>query len=253
MADAKTRLDTDLAALFAAEHVSAGAGAHEEPAALLDYLEGRLGEDEGRRVRDHLEVCRECSEALLGLETLARPDDGGGAEFELAAAWRAFRERTAPPAARQPGRRGRPQTALRAAAAAFFAATVVLTWQLVRLSGELPGRAAPQVNVPVLYLEPTRAEGGFDARLEPGRGAEVFVIFLLLSEPGAFAEYEVEVLGAGEEPLWTGEGLAPSRGSGSLRIALSRGFLAPGEYGIRLYGVTAAGREPIDDYRIEIQ
>jgi len=249
--DSTRDLDGDLAALFAEEHVAAGDGVHPEPDELLEYLDGQLGQEAAGRIRDHLEGCRDCTAVLLDLEILSRPDEprtDGAVDFELAAAQRAFQERLGVSERAAP----RPSRLWQAAAAVFFAATLGLAWQVARLQGDLDARDAPRFNVPVLYLEPTRTEEALDARLGPDQGAESFLVFLMLTDPGAFSEYEVEILGPGDTLVRTGRGLEPGD-SGALNITLSRRFLTADEVRLRLFGVTGGSRELIDDYRIEVK
>ncbi len=261
MIDTERDLDRALEGLFAEEHGAGGAEGHGDPEELGAYLAGELGEEAAERLRNHLEGCRECTALVLDLETLAAADGpaaDGVADFELAAAWRTFEERRTaaePPAAERPvaSPAGRPTRWLQAAAAVLLLSTVGLSGWVVRLRHEL---AAPQPNVPVLYLDQTtRSEGAGGrpaGRLELEPGADTFLLMLTPTDPREFAAYEVEILAAGGEPVWSGGGLELSE-YGALRLGMSRRFLEAGEYRIRLYGVAGGVRELVDDYPVEIR
>ncbi len=250
----RVALDRALAELFAEQAAADGAEGHGDPEEIAAYLAGELGEEEAERLRRHLGGCRECTALVLDLETLAadEPAADGVADFELAAAWRTFEERraAAPPAA------GRPATAptarrqagwLQAAAAVLLLSTVGLSTWVVRLRHEL---AAPQPNVPILYLgAATRAEGGV-GRLEADPNQDFFV--LMLAPPREFADYEVEILDPGGRQVWRGAGLVASD-FGTVRLGLSRRRLPAGEVRVRLYGIAGEERQLLEDYRVEIR
>ncbi len=263
MIDTERDLDRALAELFTEEHGDGGPEGHGDPEELAAYLAGELGEEEAERLRRHLEGCCECTALLLDLETLAAADEpaaDGVADFELAAAWRTFEERRGaeePAAAERPVASpvGRPTRWLQAAAAVLLLSTVGLSGWVVRLQQSVAELGEPQPNVPVLYLDATtRSEEAGDrpSGLELAPGTDTFLLMLTPTDPREFPAYEVEILGAGDEAVWRGGGLELSE-YGSLRLGLSRRFLAPGEYRIRLYGIAGGARELVDDYRVEIR
>lgn len=247
MAESTTDLDRALTSLFAEEH--AGVAGHVEPEELLAYHEGELAPEDARRVRDHLEGCRDCVAALLDLETLAAPDPpraDGATDFELAAAWRTFRK-SVDGAGRRPTLRW-----FQAAAAVLLASTLGLSAWVIELRQARQQSSEPRLNVPVLYVESTRGPDGFDGRIEIPAGEESFMLFLMPTDLREFASYEVEISGTGGGLAWSGGGLELSD-YGALRIGLSRRFLPTGDYRIRLYGVSGEGREPLDDFLVEIR
>ncbi len=255
-------LDRSLATLFAEQ--PAGGNGHFEPDELFAYLAGELSDQEAEGLQDHLEGCRECLDRLLELESLAEPDPPsaeGVTDFELVAAGRAIRQRLSGEAAKD-GLRAHPGRLrswigggwTQAAAAVFLVTTLGLSVKVVELqrttTEQRRGLEQPRINVPVLYADATRAGELAVSELPPGN--DFFLLMLMPTETRTFADYEVEISGAGERPIWSGKGLEMSAG-GALRLGLSRRFLPPGRYRIRLFGIGAEGREMIEEYPIEIR
>ena len=249
-------LDRSLAGLFAEQ---ADGASHFEPDELFAYLAGELSGEEVEGLRDHLEGCGECLDRLLELEPLAEPEAPpaeGVTDFELVAAGRAIRRRLAD----DDGDRARPQrpawtarTWPQAAAAIFLLTTLGLTFQVTRLQRTVVeqrrGLEQPRINVPVLYADATRAG---ELTVELPAEDDFFLLMLMPTETRDFADYEVAISGAGERPMWSARGLEMSAG-GALRLGLSRRFLPPGRYRVRLFGLAGEDREMIEEYPIEIR
>jgi hypothetical protein len=236
-------------------------GPHLEPDEIAAYRAGELPSDEEERVREHLVLCRDCAELLLDLEALGDPDFGAGEPWSAADAatvWEGVEAgmKQAERATVVPFRRGapmaRPPRWLHALAACLLLAVVGLSAWVVTLRGEL---SRMQPNAPVLDLYPEGSLRRGAASVEGVAGTEVpadaqlFTLHLLNPAPQAAHEsYEVEILGAGDDPVWRDRSFRPNS-TGSFTLALSRRALGTGDYRIRLYGLGAAGtRELIGEY-----
>lgn len=238
-------LDRELATLFAED---AAPGDHREADELFAYLAGELDEEARESLLAHLERCRECTARLVELEPLASPEaprEDGIADLADAAAWRSMKVRLAAEETdvARPARRG--LGVWQAAAAVFFAATVLLSWRVAELGRSVETLAAPRANVPIVYADPVRDEG---SSLVLPAGEELVVLALSVPAPEEHASYAVEIADAGGKVLWEARDLELSD-YGTLRLALTRRYLKPGSYRLRLYG--DAGREPILDYPLE--
>lgn len=257
MTNRETDLDRSLAATFADDRAPAS-GEHRTPDELFAYLAGELGEEDQERLQAHLEGCRECLDLLLDLEPLALPEtpQAGVTDLETAAAWRTLRSRLAAEKTRE--RTFLPSRLLQVAAAVFFVSTLALSGWVIhlersaaRLRDTLAAAAAPRLNVPVVYVDSTRSEetaGG----LEMPPGQDFLLLMMTPADPRELASYEVEILDAGERPIWHGTGLEMSD-YGSLRLGLSRRFLPPGRYRIRLYGVVDGESELLEEHPLEVR
>lgn len=241
-------LDRELALLFAE---GAATGEHPEADELFAYLAGELGEEDRERLVAHLEGCRRCTALLVEIEPLAAPDpprEDGVADLADAAAWRSMKARlvTEKAATARPPRRGR--GLWQAAAAVFFAATVLLAWRVAELSRSVDELAAPRANVPILYAEPTREEA--DRVLVMPEDVDLLVLALTAS--GGYPSYSVEIADAEGEVLWTQAGLRATDYD-TVRLVVTRRFLGPGRYRILLFGAGETGRDAIDDYPLEVR
>lgn len=241
------------------------AGGHPDVDAWIAYYEGELAAVEEDRLRSHLVRCPACVSLVLDLEAFAGGAGEELSEFERAAAWHSMRavldrdEKPRQAAAEVGRRRGARRLAVPAALAASLVAGVLglALWQAQRTAAELEATVAalsePQVNVPIRDLYPdTATRGGGAARPAEVPPAAFFTLVLNLEEPRDYPGYEVEVLDAAGHALWTGSGLEMSS-YGTFTLGLARDFLTPGEYRVRLYGVTGDARELLQDYPVRIE
>lgn len=234
---------------------------HPDADAWIAYHEGELEAAEEERLRGHLVKCPACVSTLLDLDAFAGGGDPGElSELERAAAWRAMRsalERQEAPT-RAPGLAGGRFAVPWALAASLVAGVLGLAlWDAHRTAGELRGTVTaltePQINVPILDLFPdTATRSGGEAQLPAVPPAEFFTLLLALEEPREFPDYEVEILDAGGDVVWSKRGLEMSD-FGNFKLGLSGRFLASGEHQIRLYGVEAGSRELLQDYAFRIE
>jgi hypothetical protein len=77
---------------------------------------------------------------------------------------------------------------------------------------------------------------------------------LTLYEAPAFPDYRLEIVSAGEgpaEPVWARSGIAPEPGA-LVRFVLPAGFLSPGRYEIRLFGLEGEERTLLATYTVEV-
>jgi anti-sigma factor RsiW len=246
-----------------AEEAGAARGDHPCDDELLGYRDGDLDPAAEGRLRDHLVGCRECTERLLDLDALSPdPAIAGGAdsEIEVAAAWRdlraglaeeapeAVRRSAASGAAGAPGR----WRALQSLAAVLALAVVGLGLWVAQLRRDVDRLAAPQENLPILYLdEPVRATGGAAPRIaSPGPGGRVL---LIVTPPpdGAAARYRAVVAVEGGREVWRAGDLVPSE-SGTLRLLLPPRSLPPGRYELRLAGSTGDTSRLLARYRFTV-
>ncbi len=231
-------LEALLAELAEAE---GGAGDHPDPRRLLDYHAGALRTGEEAALREHLTVCRICTAALLDLAAFDEAESPAApapaADFETAAAWRAFEPRLAAGAGRWRG----PRAWLPwVAAAGLLAASAGLAWRVVDvtreqaiLEAEVAALAAPRPDLPVLYLQPPTRSGyaGAAPVVELARGDYLALVLLPPPEPW-LERYRVEVADDEDRTIWNGT-LAPSA-EGGLRLGLPARLLPPGGYRVRL-------------------
>lgn len=126
-------------------------------------------------------------------------------------------------------------------------------------TGELEREVAvlrePRVNPEILAISPDGERRGpaveRSFRLPPIEGAHH--LSLTLYEAPSFPDYRLEIVPADEkaaEPIWARSGLAPEPGA-VVRLVLPGGFLSPGRYEIRLFGIEGEERTLLATYTIE--
>ena len=172
-------------------------------------------------------------------------------------------------------------------AIALGAAVVALGWQTSRLAGELAGKdraltearqrltdagqqaadaqtqlarvregldalSKPQLNVPIVDLDPGDAFRG------PGRAsktinvpADAGSVTLILNVVGDLSHprYGLEIVDAAGRLVWSGDGLVKSS-INTFTIALPRALIGTGAYRLRLFGIGEQGRRLIEDYAV---
>ena len=223
-------------------------------------------------------------ETLLPEKTASQGKDGPAADFELEAAWRELRPRlgstpgstdstggfsdglsdglndasTAGSARRdQPGPNskgwwGSRVEVFRAVAAVLLLVSGVLgalTFQLAERGRELERRLqTPQADVPVLYLETVRADGGPE---EIPAGDGVALLMITPSDSRPFETYGACLLTVDGREIWSADGLVLSE-HGSLRIALPR-TLSPGVYTLALEGRLDGRSEVLESHHLALR
>lgn len=221
---------------------------HPDPGRLLAYHEGRLPAGEEEPLQTHLAACPACAAALLDLDAFAgaaRSRERGPADLAAATAWRALAPRLAADQGdrRTPRRFGLPAP-LRALAAVLLLAVPGLAILLGRSQGQVDdlrrALAAPQTEVPILYLDgATRDEGLAAATLELPEGDAFFLLAVTPEGATAVDRYRVEILDEDGRSIWRHDDVAPSD-HGALRLGFTRRSLGPGSYRLEIVGRQAA-------------
>jgi hypothetical protein len=233
--------------------------AHPAPEDLLAYRDGELPGSEQARVEDHVVACPHCLELLLDLGRLSDPGFGGEPNFTAAgkaADWQAVQARLAAETAprRRPARflaSPRPAYALAATLLVAVVGLSLRTWQLQQSVEDL---SRPQLNAPVVDLfpaSPLRGEEGEGAVVELAPASRFFTLILSPKGSPDYPGYRLEILDSGGRAVWSADGLEKDR-HGSFTLILARGFLDPGEYRLRLYGLGGDTAILIEELRMRI-
>ena len=122
------------------------------------------------------------------------------------------------------------------------------------LYGTVAQTASPQLDVPIIDLDPTDATRGdpkqAPARIEIPRAANLITMILNFSHDG-HSRYAVEVFDHLGKRIWRGE--QPQKGeTRSVNVTLSRDFVPAGFYTIKLYGLTGT-TELVAEYAVQIE
>jgi len=259
-ADLKRRLAASLAGTVtpAVDHPGVGE--------LTAYRGGELDAEAERRVQDHLASCHDCLDSLLELDAFLDPAGGapapGVGDLETAAVWRTIRGKLPrdAPAEVQPAAARRLRWAMAAAAVLLVAAGALSLWAVgeQRAARALRQRIAelsrPQPNAAIVDLFPagaTRSEEAAPTVAElPADAGHLTLVVNLPPAPGA-ASYEAEIVDSEGHTAWSGGGLTRSRFD-TLRLGLPRGFLAPGDYALRVLGGDGDERREVATYRLRV-
>jgi hypothetical protein len=246
-------------------HAEHQLGEHPSPETLAAYHEGRLVGEEGDRLRDHLALCADCAQLLLDFAAFPEIEVPAGTrkptEGEVDEAWQAMQGRlgetgTATPNVvrmpqASPVSRPRPAYWAWALAASWIAVVGLGVW-VFELRKENARLAQPAVDAVIADL----TAGGDSTRGEP-QGPKALPsgsrLLLILDAPGMppHAGYEADLVSAEGAVLWTGKNL-PRGADGSFTLDLPPGFLHPGKYQIRLYGVDDGKRQTLADFPLRI-
>jgi Putative zinc-finger len=233
---------------------------HPEPEMLAAYHAGELTEPEERRLQDHLLGCPECAALLLDLDGLSDPGFGASslAPADQEALWRSLqaeirKEEPAIPASVAPvvplRRRAASPRWLQALAAALLVATIGLSVWVASLRRTVAELSLPQANAPVLDLDAGTARG--DGTVQPAwvvpKNVRFFTLILSPPEPRS-TRYRVAIERAGGGEVRSVE--LPPNEVGSLSLTLSRRWIGPGDYRVRLFG---PGREPVAEYGLRVE
>lgn len=232
---------------------------HPSPDELVAYSAGELPAAEEARVQNHLALCPHCLELLLDFERFSEPGPDSEESIpagEKAAAWQALQPRLAAdvaPLRRSGLRRAFPRLAY-ALAAGLFAAVVGLSLRVWHLERSMADLSDPQVNAPVVDLlpaSPLRGEPGERAVVELPPDSRFFALILNPKGSPDFAGYRAEILDAGGRVVWSEDGLEKNP-HGSFTLILSRRFLRPGDYRLRLYGLEGGAGRLLEEFRVRI-
>ncbi|HKR12283.1 MAG TPA: hypothetical protein VJT15_09505 [Pyrinomonadaceae bacterium] len=78
------------------------------------------------------------------------------------------------------------------------------------------------------------------------------VVHLFISKPGAFGQYEIDILDEGGRSVRKFRGLRPQGFESSLRFRLNRGALSPGKYKLRLSGRQGSESTQVGEYNLVV-
>ena len=255
--DEKPPLEPTLRAL--AHKARRDLGDHPTPEELVAYRSGGLTPPDEERIKDHLALCRDCSQLLLDLKEFEEDgpeEESGLSDAQVEAAWRRLRPRLEE---RKVLTSRRWFTSLRVAyglAAALFVCTVGLSVWGVGLQRRLDRASEPKVNPAILdlYAEDEVHRGNEEKKV-PSIGSQEATLFLYLPRDAAkYSEYEVVIATAKEN----GEVRFQRRSPGTetnqdvFTLELPQGALPPGQYWIRLFGIEGTRPLLLGRYNFEI-
>jgi hypothetical protein len=243
---------------------------HPSAETLAAYHAGGLPAATAEPLRDHLTRCAECADLLLELEGFPELETAGREprpepDAEVAAQWRALRQRLrreaeprpgliqlegeGPPRHTGPGPSSTPlpaslRTVSRApwwlAAAAAGLALLSGLWAL-DLGQRLRQRDQPRVNVALYHLRPEddRLRGGAEPESRLPAEAEAALLILYDAPDLTYPDYEVVLResGAGGRELFRRTGVTPEPRDRFFTVEIPPGYLSAGRYVIELHGL----------------
>jgi len=223
---------------------------HPDPGDVAAYVGGELAAAPAQRLEQHLLGCRDCVALARDLACARQAAGDAVADFELAAAWRALQARleAEDAASRRAARRWLPAIAAILAVAVLGLGLAVWRLEASReaMAAALAELEAPQVDLPILYLDAvTRAGDEPPPRIPPGGRSVVLIVTPPVDSD--FPAYDVELRRAGGELAWQGRDLTPSD-YGTLRLLLPRRLLAAGANRLELFGRRGHQRQPLATY-----
>ena len=229
---------------------------HPTPEELVAYRAGELTAEDEEKIRDHLALCRDCSQLLLDLKEFEEDEpeeESGLSDIQVEAAWRRLRPRLEERKVLTSRRRwfASPQVAYGLAAGLFLCTVGLSVWG-VSLKQRIERLSGPQIMQSVDLRsdgDTTRSAAGAENTVQPG--GEQFALFMRVWEP-VFSEYEAVIRRAEQkgEPLVL-RGL-PRNQDDNLGITLPRSMFPPGSYQLELYGRSGESRQPVTTYLFHV-
>jgi anti-sigma factor RsiW len=212
---------------------------HPSPEQLVAFHEDRLSPQELEAVREHLAACPDCTTQLLALAEPFEGDEGEPEEVSPAdvdAAWQRQRERLFPGAEAPPLRwRFSPLQKAWGTAAALGLAAALLSFVVVRQGLDLARLRQPQLNPPLVNLEPSglSRQPARVAELQFPAGAERAWVILNTQARLPDSFYDIHVVAPDGKVVHRFESVPKSEKS-NFRIEIPRGLLPAGTYSLML-------------------
>lgn len=226
---------------------------HPDAESLVAYGEGRLEAADADDIRRHLIACPACASLLLELDSPFADEDRPAADIDRGAVWRGLRtqlaerdrESTSRPSGASrmaPGKRVSGRMALAAGLGGIVLGGLLAAGILARRTSDLESRLAtleaPQLNAPIVYLDPiTRGEDAV-----PGFARESGRRVLLIVTPEAdeaYRRFRLTIADLEGNVAFRADSLALSD-HGTLRLSLAADFLPVGSYTLTVFGLDGA-------------
>jgi hypothetical protein len=116
-------------------------------------------------------------------------------------------------------------------------------------------RSAPDVNVPIIDLNPQDAGRGDQNQkattIQLPSDTDLFTLILNLSGDDSSRNYSLEVTDRNNRTIWTSRDLRKSPYN-NFTVAMRRSSFPAGEYRLKIYGVRGGRREVIEEYAIRL-
>ncbi len=116
-------------------------------------------------------------------------------------------------------------------------------------------RIAPDVNVPIIDLNPHDAGRGEQnpqpAAIQLPAGTDLFTLILNLGGDDASSSYSLEVNDRSNRTIWVSHNLRKSPYN-NFTVAMHRRSCPPGEYRLKIYGLRNGRRELVEEYAIRL-
>jgi Putative zinc-finger len=232
---------------------------HPTPEELVAYRAGELTAEDEERIRDHLALCRDCSQLLLDLKQFEEgsPEDAGDlSDVQVEAAWRRLRPRLEERKVLTSRRWFASPRIAYGLAAGLFLCTVGLSVWGFSLQRKIEHLSEPQVNVRYVDLytpdEAKRGAGSQDIdNIVPSGGSRFLLLIHAWNIP-ALPEYRVVIRRTGTrgEALLRKNGLTRDE-EGILSLELHRQRVPPGRYDLELYAGGKSG-PPVATYLFDV-
>ena len=225
--------------------------AHPSVEEIIAYHAGELSEEQGRALRQHLLLCKDCPDLILALDGFAKLPDGE-AEVTPAAmdsAWEGVRQQLAQEGWFQGGK-GKVAPSRRSLliprhllAAAAIVLVACLGFVLLRNDRQLRRVEQPPPGLPQWEVPPAARGEEEVETIDQGPSPRGFLLVTNPVGKWSSAEYQVQLLRPGGEELWAGR-WRPKSPFASFYLEAPPGALAPGEYRLRFAGPQDSAEPP---------
>jgi hypothetical protein len=126
--------------------------------------------------------------------------------------------------------------------------------QIAELQRNLDELSRPQMNAPIIDLEPqgsTRGASLAAKTIEVPSSANLFTLVLNVAGEQNYSSFALEIAERSGKVIWRGAGLRKSQFN-TFTVTLSRRLLPTGSYHIKLYGVGGNQTKMVEDYAVQI-
>jgi hypothetical protein len=126
--------------------------------------------------------------------------------------------------------------------------------QIAQLRRDVDAFSQPQLNVPIVDLDPrVRGIGTASRPIRIPANTNVFTLVLTVEGQTSFPDYALEILDSSGTSIWSGRGLSKSAFDTFTLAIPTRLLKSGGQYRLMLYGLRDSRKQLIEDYRVEIQ
>ena len=232
---------------------------HPSDEVLIGYSTGTLPEQQKQEILNHLANCPQCTQELLVLKDFSDtiPDDFQVSPQQLDRDIQKFREHEGLEIARQSKNSLKSKSmsvsyrALLFAASFFFVTTLSLSLLILQGPNQKTPSQQPEANISIADRLPENPrDRGATLSKDILSWSTNEAIILILNPPHhkGYSDYRISIHEMDGQMIWEESGFKPTE-YGNFTLGLPANFLRPGNYNIKLFGLSTTDTKLLAVYR----